>query len=251
MKYLFLVLFSAFLAGCSSVQIQGTLAIDPVKNFDLTGFNASVDESVGCPGIHPVVDDIYIDKHSNLLVVTSNIHNTPGLYMNAIASKPLEFVYNSIYTVMGEWRVPEEAENQQIDINLQLVESDIESHAEILWDHGETNLNGWIWTRFQDLTFPVKLFHIGIDRSWHSFQLVVKYQSNPRRRIIERIRIDDFLTVLNKDMGTLNKGKGWGSSFMLLLETTNKYTNCSTDYNFVGKSFWRNVSVQRADIPQE
>jgi len=243
-------LFLTFLLmACSGEKTKAALSIEPVENFDLTEFNASVDESVGCPDLHPVVDDIYLDKHPNLLFVTSNVNKTPGLYMNSIASRPLEFVDDSIYTVRGEWRVPEDVQNQQIDINLQLVENDIESHDEILWDHGETSLNGWVWTRFQDLTLPEKLFHIGIDHNWHTFQLVARYQSNPRRRIMQSMMVDDYFSVLNKDMGILDKGAGWGSSFMLLLETTNKYTNCSTDYNFVGKSFWRNVSVQRTSIP--
>lgn len=238
-KILFILAF--FLTSCASRAVAPLPTVEPIDKFQV-----NVDESVGCETMHPAQDDIAV-QDGNVLEVVANARNVFGLYMNAIAGKQTTFVNDSTYTLTGEWRRPEDAENEQFDVNVQLVDEAIEYHAEILWDQNpENNLYGWVWTRGQDLNEPIKLFQVPVDNNWHKFKIVTEYVSNPKRRVIKSISVDNKTSDINITMGTLPKA--WYSSFMVLLETTNKYTNCLPSSSFIGKSEWRNILLTRIDL---
>lgn len=244
MKNIPLLIAFFLMSSCAPVH-------DTTGALNLTEFKPSVDASVGCEGIGPLVSDIQIDAQANLLSVVSNSRKIPGLYMNSIASREFEFIDDSIYTLSGEWRKPEGAENQQIDINLQLVQDHVEYHAEILWELnpfkvGELKYQD-VWTRGQDLEKPIVFFSLNDDNNWHGFELIAQYTSTPKNRVIKSVRVDNQKFDIDLEMGTLPKA--WEKSFFVLLETTNRYTNCNTLYNFSGKSQWRNVTLKRVNIP--
>lgn len=224
------ILFSiVFLVACSSAE-----SIAP------SDFAPSVDASVGCPGYVPTLSDISIDN-SDVLAVTSNTRSVPGLYMNAIASRQVPFSDSSEYILSGEFRKPADAQNEQMDVNLQLVQNYVEYHAEILWDlNPYSDLYQWIWTRGQDVYAPVKLFKVADDSNWHKFKLVTKYDDS---RTIESITVDGHTSTPNLKMGTLPKT--YKTAFGILLETTNQYTACLPINTSVGKSEWRNVEIER------
>lgn len=240
-KLIPLFLFVVLLSSCSPTAPNAPVATQIVKDFQ-----ANIDESVGCQTQHPAQGDIYM-QDGDVLQMVANTRNIFGLYLNAIAGKQTTFVNNSTYTLTGEWRKPDDAQNEQFDVNLQLVDQAIEYHAEILWDQNpQNNLYGWVWTRGQDLNEPMRLFQIPVDSNWHKFKIITKYASNPTRRVVESITVDNNVKMLNMAMGTLPKA--WYSSFMVLLETTNRYTNCIPSSSFIGKSEWRNIILERADI---
>ena len=223
---------------------------EKTKNKDIStdDFNITIDKSVGCPNI-PILDkDMNLKIENNIFIVKSNYKNIQGLYMNAILSKKRNFVDNSKYILSGEFLVPKNAKNEQLDINLQNVENYTEYHAEILWDLNPDNLlYEWIWTRGQDLNKPIKLFKVKNDFSWHKFTSIVRYTSNPKKRIFESVAVDNNYKLLNLSMGTLSKE--WENSFMTLFETTNRYTGCIILNNFMGEAHWKNIYFVRKDIP--
>jgi len=240
-----LVLSIAFLG---SLQLNAVIVGDYQNHMDLREFFPSVDASVGCPNIQPQTSDIQVTKQENLLSVTVNGNRSGGFYMNAIMSKKIQFVDDSIYVFSGAFRKPLSAENEQLDINLQLVENYTEYHAEILWDLNPYNvLYQKVWTRGQDLNKPMILFDLKDDSNWHSFKLVARYASNPKRRVMESITVDGMTRRLNLPMGTLPKA--WKSSFFTMLETTNRYPVCGSVLAFEGKSEWKNIMLERKPYP--
>lgn len=234
-----IIIFSLILLlGCSST------------NFDNPNdYITTIDESVGCSNITATTSDISLKITSDkTMIVKSNARQIGGLYLNSILSKQREFVDDSVYTLSGEFLVPASAQNEQLDINLQRVENHTEYHAEILWDLNPDNkdLYEWIWTRGQDLNKPIKLFKLSDDHNWHGFISVVRYTSNPKHHIFESITVDGNYKLLNVEMGNLPKE--WDSSFGTLLETTNRYTGCTTLNTTVGEGQWRNIVFERKDI---
>lgn len=219
-----------FLAACQNTP----------QDIQPSDFAPSVDTSVSCSGYPPTPSDIGI-SNSGVLAVTSNVRGVPGLYMNAIASKQVDFVDSNEYVLSGEFRKPADAQNEQLDINLQLVQNYTEYHAEILWDlNPQSDLYEWIWTRGQDVTAPIKLFKVLDNSDWHKFELTVSYNEH---RAIKSISVDGKASAPNLEMGTIPKD--YQTSFGILLETTNRYTNCSPLITTAGKSEWRNVKIER------
>lgn len=203
------------------------------------GYIQGVDASVGCPGIPVKSTDISVTKSLDVLTVSSNTQRTTGLYANAIAGKQL-FQIPGVYTVTGEFRWPEGYKNESIDINLQWVEGYKEWYSEIFITlNHQSPLYGWVWTRNTLVRGEeIRLFRVPIDHKWHSFELVADHANH----ITKSIRFDDKYHELNLPMGTV--AKRWESSFSILLEATNKYTNCSSLMNTTGAAEFREVTVQ-------
>lgn len=214
-------------------------------------FGLSVDRSVGCDAF-PVTEsdisrEIVVDPTSpsedkNVLEITANTKSKGGLFVNAIAHRDVQFIDDSRYVFYGYFRRVEGSNPEQIDVNLGLVEDYVERSAEIIWTlNPYSPLYEWVWTRLE-ASKPIKLFKLPDDSNWHCFQLVTEYKSNPKSRRIRRIQVDEQVTDLDLEMGTMKKE--WQFSFGVLLETHNMYTNCDAEIMFVGKSRWDKVKVE-------
>lgn len=202
------------------------------------GYTSGVDASVGCPDIPVNSTDISVVKSLDVLTVSANIQRKPGLFSNAIAGTQLEQI-PGVYSVTGEFRWPAGYQNESQDINLQWVEGYTEWYSEIFISlNRQSPLYGWVWTRNSHVRGEeILLFKIPVDNKWHSFELV----SDHIHHVTKSIRVDDNYIKLNLPMGTV--AKEWGKSFSVLLESTNKYTNCSSFVNTTGASEFRNVAV--------
>ena len=221
-------------------------------NFDngMENFNISIDQSVGCEhfpiqmsdiDIHTIQDATAPSANAYVLELIANTSNKGGLFVNAIAHRDIEFIEDSRYIFEGYFKKVADSKPEQIDINLQLVQDYNEYYAEIIWTlNPYSPFYNWIWTRVQDFR-PVKLFELQNDSKWHYFKLIAEYRSNPTRRYISTIQVDNQSIEPNLEMGIVKKE--WQSSFTALLETHNMYTNCDEDLVFVGKSRWDNISV--------
>lgn len=211
-------------------------------------WNTNYDGSVGCKEYHLIPADAGMSVDVNgVMSLTANTGNVPGLFMNAIAGKHWEWKENSRYIFSGYFRKPFDAQSEHIDVNLQFVQDFTEHHVEIFWTTSPFSpLSGWVWTRYK-LDEQIKLFYLGIDENWHSFEIVADYSSSPRSRKVYSLKVDDRVFVLNHEMGT--NPKDWEGSFMTLLETHNTYTNCNPLLTFVGKSEWKNIKVEQIPLP--
>lgn len=238
MKHFLFLLVVMSAVACSPATVTPTPA--PWTE----GYAPGVDASVGCPNIPIENSDIAMTTAGDVLTISANVNRKPGLFSNAIAGKHIEQV-PGVYRVVGEFRWPEGYDNESQDINLQWVEGSTEWYSEIFISlNPESPLYGWVWTRNNHIRGEeILLFQIPIDNNWHSFELV----SDHANHITKSIRVDDNYQELNIPMGTV--AKEWESSFMILLESTNKFPghdangNCLTINNYTGASEFRNVSV--------
>jgi len=204
----------------------------------------TIDAGVFCPSAYPTVDDLALSQSGNVFLPSVNVHRIPGMFVNGILSRHYAFVDDSTYTLTGEWRKPEDAQNQLLEVNLSFVEDFHEHFAEIQWhvNHFDTAHYGWIVTRLAGFA-EVKLFHLGDDSSWHTFKMVAVYRSNPRTRMIHSIAVDGQEFLRDTEMGQVDQA--WSSSFGTNFETTNEYPLCGSANVFVGKSEWRNIQLSR------
>jgi hypothetical protein len=216
----------------------------------LDQFQISIDESVGCEKIPNSTSDInfYIIEEKTAtkenqfsLELVANAENRPGIFVNAIAHRNLEFIDDRTYTFEGYFKKVEGSQPELININLDLVEDFEERYAEIIWGLNRFSSNyEWIYTRGPDF-LEEKLFKLRNDTKWHYFKIVVEYKSSPKSRRIKSIQVDDQSQELDLEMGFVRKS--WKSSFKILLETHNMYTNCDSKNNFIGISNWRDLIV--------
>lgn len=220
----------------------------PVSRADWQGWEVNYDGSVGCQNYPLISADAGMSVDgSGTMSLTANTGKVPGLFMNAIAGKHWDWKENSRYVFSGYFRKPLDAQSEHIDVNLQFVQDFTEYHVEIFWTVSPFSpLSGWVWTRYK-LDEQIKLFYLGIDENWHSFEIVADYSSLPKSRKVYSLKVDNRVFVLNHDMGT--NPKDWKESFMTLLETHNTYTACSPLLTFVGKSEWKNIELKRIPAP--
>lgn len=220
-----------------------SLACSPTPSSEWNEYVASVDDSVGCAIYDPAPQDVGIDKNNGILAIVANKLSVPGMFVDAIASRSFDWRDNSTYTLSGEWRKPPNAQNEQIDVNLQFVRDFTEHRAELLWTlNPHSPLYGWVWTRAQS-DEPIKLRYLGDDTNWHKFRVVVEYLSG--NVTVKELGIDSYTFPVNMRAGTLPKA--WEGSFFVLLETHNMYTGCLPVFNFVGRSEWDSVSLTRGE----
>jgi hypothetical protein len=182
-----------------------------------------------------------LSQLGNVFMPIVNTRRIPGWYLNGVMTRQYPFVDDSTYTLVGEWRKPEDAQNQVIEVNLQMVENYHENYAEILWILNPFSpYHGWVVTRVAGLT-QVNLFSLGDDTNWHTFRLVAIYRSNPKRRTVHSITVDGHEFLRDTEMGQVPQA--WSHSFETNFETTNEFPNCGSANVFVGKSEWRNIQL--------
>jgi hypothetical protein len=233
MKTIIIVVLLLCFTACSS-------------DMNMQGFALSFDDGVGCAAFPRMDSDIRLDHAPGVLFLHVNQNNRPGVFIDAIASQPVQWQDNSVYTLSGDWRKVS-GDLEQIDVNLQHIQNYTEQRAEIIWTlNPESPLYEWVWTRAQS-DEEIKLFKLKADNEFHHFSISVQYENG--KAFIRTISVDDNRADVNFQAGTLDKE--WDSSFMPLLETTNKYTGCSFMNAFSGVSQWRGVNLTRIEIEDD
>src|SRR5688572_2241523 len=139
-------------------------------------YSVTVDASVGCPDNLPTQEDVKIVP-TDILTLYANTLGKEGMFVNAIAPKK-EVPTPAIYEVSGEVRIPEEAQNEHISINVQWVDNYTERYSEIFWTlNPYSPLYEWVWTR-NALDEQILLFKVTHDNKWHTFSIISDHISH-------------------------------------------------------------------------
>jgi hypothetical protein len=202
------------------------------------GYDPSIDRSIGCPA-YPVRDSDVQVEYGDVLRLSAD-PGSGGVFVGAIAAKRYPFVNGSSYVLTGEFRKPS-GNPEHIGVNLQYIDDEsYEHYAEIAWGlNPYSPLYGWIWTR-NDLDEQILLVNIGDDTNWHSFELTVHHGETHE---IKSIMIDDDRLSLDLPIGRVKQEHK--SSFAVLLEVENMYTDCNPRVSTRGVSEWRDIRLYR------
>lgn len=214
----------------------------------LDGFSKANFE-LGCPetitssdvSAKVVNDPTAPSGNNNVLELTANEREMPGLNVNALTHRSIEkFEYDSVFYAFGYFkRTPSDIQNNAV--NLQLVEGYTEYICLFQWI-----LNPWDqdygWVKLRTRNGDIRIHKIGDDNSWHYFELEGTYLNQPKRRYISRLMVDNSTYFLNEEMPTV--GKGWEKSFIVILECANKWTGgCGNSVIYKGAMLWDKIGV--------
>lgn len=238
----YLLTLSIVLAACGSPRIS-----TPTPE-SLRRFSYGIDASVSCPNFENTKDNIgFVETTQGELSVTPNKDKIPGVYMNAIAVKEVEWQEDSEYIYSGEFRKAS-GDLEQLEINIQLIKDHTEHMLELRWHlNPYSPLYETVDTR-NGPDSPIKIADLKSDNNWHKFIIVTKYTSQPIAYILESVSIDGEKHSVNMSQ-TWTLPKDWAGSYAILLETTNLYGNCSPLSAFSGTSQWRNIDVTQRNLP--
>ena len=209
-----------------------------------TGWDYNFDAGVGCADFPSSRSDTFANFGLSVATATANPRRLPGVFVNAIMGKDFSEIWQTggTYTLSGEWRKVSGSQLEAVDVNLQFVRNFTESRSELFWTlNPYSPLYGWVWTRYQS-DEEIKLFYLGDNTNWHKWAVSIEDVNGVITR--RSVSIDGHVFPQNIPAGTLPKA--WEGSFMVLLETTNMYTNCSPLITTTGKTQWRNVVLSHA-----
>lgn len=199
---------------------------------------AGVDASVGCAENPPTKEDAISTWDGKILSIFANPLGKAGMFVNAIVPQKLEFS-PAVYTITGQFRIPKDARNEHISINVQWFDNDTERYSELFYTvNTYSPLYQWVWTR-NKLDEQIKLFEIPHDSQWHTFTLI----SDHINHITKRIQVDQLYRVLNLEMGRVSRKHE--NAIMILYETHNQYPVCGSALVTKGMSEWRNIEVKK------
>jgi hypothetical protein len=180
----------------SSETSYGDVWESEFGNGNLSGFNLGVDASVGCENAPPQISDIdrrIADDSTDpahkgrVLEVVANVNERPGVFVNAISGRYVDFFDDAHYHAYGYFRkLP--SDFQIVGVNLQLVQNYTEYTCLFYWRLNEFDkFYRWIVVRTTQGDVPVHF--LGDDLQWHYFEIEGHYPANGDRRI-SHLRID-------------------------------------------------------------
>ncbi|MBS3786909.1 hypothetical protein KGY79_01785 [Candidatus Bipolaricaulota bacterium] len=230
---------------------------------DRDGFSkAWVDGGVGCEKYPPTREDVLAhavkDKTTPdgdyVLEIVANPNNEGGTFVNAITVRDVPFEDDHLYKVEGYFKKVPDTKVELLDMELQYINSsNMESYNSFLWyiHKGYEPAYEWVMcpTESND-DFPYKkLFKLDESGSWHKFEFVGRYESNPTSRKILELQIDDKVAHINEEV--LTQKHNYSDVFKVLLETHNMYTGCVPERHYTGKSRWDEIKVYKKPIEKE
>lgn len=226
-----------------------TLVFSPRSFFyshpDMQTLRASYDAGTFCPAFQVSAQDAKLHAlDRNTIELTANINERGGAFVNSLIGYGLPLYNGHIYVSEVYVQIPPDAQNEVVDVNLQLIMDGVEYHAEILWTMNPYSpLHEKVWTRFDDLSKEHIITTLKRDTLWHLFRVKAYYNLEKDQAIYLSAQIDDHTFAINRPMGRLDRtGIPYShDGFIFLMETTNQYTACDNNIMTVGKSRWRDA----------
>jgi hypothetical protein len=219
----------------------------------LDGFRpATIDASIGCDKYPNEPSDVLagvLDDQSapsgrgKALELVANVNNRKGIFANALTARAADFLDDHIWYAYGFFRKSEIGQIQNTGVNLQLIQNYIERPVLMQWvlnryDNLYESVILYVWK--DGAPTKVEVHKLPDDEKWHYFEIEGTYSSNDDRRIT-RVRIDQANLKVSYEMVYVKQA--WQSSFQLILETNNFWTNCNPSISTQGISHWSKVGL--------
>lgn len=217
----------------AKIFVCAAIVLCALQNFSTP---AGVDASVGCAENPPKADDVAATWDGKTLSISANPKGKEGMFVNAIVEQKLEYV-SGVYTVSGKFRIPEDAQNEHISINVQWFENNTEYYSELFYTTNPYSpLYEWVWTR-NKLDEQIKLFKIEHDGDWHTFTII----SDHIKHVTKKIQVDNLYSNVDLQMGSVSRKHK--DALIILYENHNQFPGCGSTVVTKGASEWRNIRI--------
>ena len=261
-KVVFFLVIAVLVSSCGA-KLEAAQIIEPnwqlvwEEDFDSRElWGLSTDASVGCSPIsesdidYGIVDVKTPSGDRRALMLLSNSQGRPGVFMNAISHREIDYLSRVQYKLEGTFRVPPGADPAQFtDIAFNFVTDGVGHSAEIFFgtDPLAPQYYGWINVR-NGRQGHINLIDLRDSiNDWHHFEMVVSIYEDEGIFIIDWIRVDDQLRILGWEMPIFPK-EGWPRVAQVYIEQHNQFRNCSEKYSSIGVSQWDELRLYQAPI---